>query len=274
MPSPFPGMDPYLEDKAFWRDVHHSFIAYAREALQTQVRPRYHVRIEERMYVTASAREIFPDITLIERPKPPREVSVTEGRTATIAVEVECDTPITFIVPSEPITEGYLEIIDLAHGGKVVTVIELLSHTNKTKGIEGYQLYRQKQKEVLKSSTSLVEIDLLRDGDYVLAPALDWVVQKIGQSWQYIVSIHRASEPIKFYLYAVTIRQRLPRIFIPLAEDDEKVAVLDIQAVIDRCYDAGAYSDILDYRRDPPLPPFRPEDAEWIDELLKEKKLR
>ena len=28
MPSPFPGMDPYLEDPSVWMDFHESFITY------------------------------------------------------------------------------------------------------------------------------------------------------------------------------------------------------------------------------------------------------
>ena len=51
MPNPFPGMNPYLESLTFWRGVHASLIVYAREALQPQIRPRYRVDIEERVYI-------------------------------------------------------------------------------------------------------------------------------------------------------------------------------------------------------------------------------
>ena len=93
----------------------------------------------------------------------------------------------------------------------------------------------------------------------------------IGKEWQRFISIHRATEPHRFYLYAVTVQQRLPRIFIPLAPDDPKVAVLDLQAVIDRCYEAGAYDDVIDYSQEPPPLSFSPEVMSWIDTLLKEK---
>jgi len=273
MPNPFPGMNPYLEAKSLWRDVHHTFLTYAREILQPLLRPRYHVRIEERLYVEPVERPIFPDISVIERPKTRPEQEQTGGVAVAVATEVEvtCDEPTAILETTGPIPEGYLEIVDLTRGGKVVTVIELLSHANKTPGTDARWQYVQKQKQVLAAGVNLVEIDLLRDGTYTLAPPLDLVKVVIGKEWHYLVSIHKATEPHRFYLYALTVQQRLPRIFIPLAPDDPKVAVLDLQAVIDRCYEAGAYDDVIDYRQEPPPPAFSQEVTEWIDKLLKEK---
>ncbi len=271
MPNPFPGMNPYLEAKNLWRDVHWRFIAYAAELLQPLLRPRYHVRIEERLYVEPIERPIFPDISVIERPKTRPEQEQTGGVAVATEVEVTCDEPTAILETTGPIPEGYLEIVDLTRGGKVVTVIELLSHANKTPGTDARWQYVQKQKQVLASGVNLVEIDLLRDGTYTLAPPLDLVKVVIGKEWHYLVSIHKATEPHRFYLYALTVQQRLPRIFIPLAPDDPKVAVLDLQAVIDRCYEAGAYDDVIDYRQEPPPPAFSQEVTEWIDKLLKEK---
>ncbi len=273
MPNPFPGMNPYLEAKNLWRDVHWRFIAYAAELLQPLLRPRYHVRIEERLYVEPIERPIFPDISVIERPKTRPEQEQTGGVAVAVATEVEvtCDEPTAILETTGPIPEGYLEIVDLTRGGKVVTVIELLSHANKTPGTDARWQYEQKQKQVLAAGVNLVEIDLLRDGTYTLAPPLDLVKVVIGKEWHYLVSIHKATEPHRFYLYALTVQQRLPRIFIPLAPDDPKVAVLDLQAVIDRCYEAGAYDDVIDYRQEPPPPAFSQEVTEWIDKLLKEK---
>ncbi len=273
MPNPFPGMNPYLEAKNLWRDVHWRFIAYAAELLQPLLRPRYHVRIEERLYVEPVERPIFPDISVIKRPKTRPEQEQTGGVAVAVATEVEvtCDEPTAILETTGPIPEGYLEIVDLTRGGKVVTVIELLSHANKTPGTDARWQYVQKQKQVLTAGVNLVEIDLLRDGTYTLAPPLDLVKVVIGKEWHYLVSIHKATEPHRFYLYALTVQQRLPRIFIPLAPDDPKVAVLDLQAVIDRCYEAGAYDDVIDYRQEPSPPAFSQEVTEWIEKLLKEK---
>ena len=51
MLSPFPGMDPYLEDPGSWPDLHHRLISAASDQLNAQLRPRYLARIEERVYV-------------------------------------------------------------------------------------------------------------------------------------------------------------------------------------------------------------------------------
>lgn len=276
MPNPFPGMNPYLEDGRFWKDVHHSFLTYAWELLQTQVRPRYHVRIEERMYVEPIERPTYPDVAVIERP-PARPTAEPTGGVATAVAtvtEVTYDEPTAIVEVSEPIPEGYLEIVDITHGGKVMTIIELLSHANKTISSDSHRQYEQKQREALASGVSLVEIDLLRDGAHVLAVPQELAKVVIGKNWHYLVSIHRATEPYRFYLYAMTVQQRLPRIFIPLAPDDPKAAVLDLQAVIDRCYEAGAYDDVIDYRQNPPPPDFSTETMEWIGARLKEKGLR
>ncbi|MCS7265028.1 MAG: DUF4058 family protein [Armatimonadetes bacterium] len=273
MPNPFPGMNPYLEAKSLWRDVHWRFIAYAAEMLQPLLRPRYHVRIEERLYVEPVERPIFPDISVIERPRIRPEGEQTGGVAVAVAtaVEVTHDEPTAILETTGPIPEGYLEIVDWARGGKVVTVIELLSHANKTVGTDARWQYEQKQRQVLAADVNLVEIDLLRDGTYVLAPPIDLVKVAVGKDWHYLASIHKVTEPHRFYLYALTVQQRLPRIFIPLAPDDPKVGVLDLQAVIDRCYEAGAYDDLIDYRQEPPPPALGQEVLDWIDKLLKEK---
>ncbi|MCS7264189.1 MAG: DUF4058 family protein [Armatimonadetes bacterium] len=266
MPNPFPGMNPYLENPAFWRDVHTSIIVYARETIQSQIRPRYRVVVEERVYIEVAQRHIYPNITIV---KPTILQPFSESAVAVL----EYDAPAAVLtVTDEPIQEPYLVIVE-RDSGKVVTVIEVLSHSNKTLGNEGYRLYRQKQQEILQSDVNLVEIDLLRVGEYVLLPPEEAVRERFDK-WHYFVSIRQVKTLPSFALYPVTVRQRLPRIFIPLAPNDERVAVLDLQAVIDRCYEAGAYDDFIDYRSEPPPPAFNPEDAAWIDELLKSKGLR
>jgi len=76
-------------------------------------------------------------------------------------------------------------------------------------------------------------------------------------------------DPENFLLYPRTIRERLPRIPVPLAIGDRE-ACLDLQAVLDQCYEDGAYEDIVDYRRDPPPPPLRADDLEWLDQRLRQ----
>lgn len=263
--SPFPGMDPYLEEKSLWNDVHHSLMTYIRNALQSHVRPRYNVRIEERMYVEEGKREIIPDVAVLQT------VHLRQGGTAVL--EWECDAPVVLHIEEQLHTEGIIYIIDRARNMRAVTVIELLSPTNKEPSSKGYELYRKKQSEVLKSDVNLVEIDLLRGGEYSLAPRHGSLIEEIGDRWHYLISISRADDPENFFLYPRTIRDRLPTIPIPLAIGDRD-AKLDLQPVLERCYEDGAYEDIIDYRQDPPPPAFSEEDSKWIDDLLKSKHLR
>lgn len=53
MPSPFPGMDPYLEDSSVWMDFHERFITYCSDALNDQFPDAYETRIEERVNLVA-----------------------------------------------------------------------------------------------------------------------------------------------------------------------------------------------------------------------------
>lgn len=143
---------------------------------------------------------------------------------------------------------------------------------NKLAGSESNRLYRQKQREVLSSQIGLIEIDLLRHGQHTVAVPLDILAERGLVSWQYVMSIRRPGERGTFTLYTRTIRERLPKIPIPLTEDDQDV-VLDVQDLLNQCYDKGYYADLIDYREEPAVP-LSPEDAVWVDRLLKEKGLR
>ena len=264
MPSPFPGMDPYLEDPTLWPDVHQRLITYIADALQPHIRPRYHARIGERLYVVEVPHIFYPDVVLVRRPAP---AVVPVGEEAASAPE-EADAPFRVTIPPLECREPFVEIVHTA-GGEVVTVIEVLSPSNKMPG-EGHRLYRQKQEEILRSRAHLVEIDLLSQGDPTIAlpeegfPSLP--------PWRYLVSVSRAPHRHQFEVYPVPLSQRLPRFRVPLKEPDPDV-VLDLQGVFVRCYDNGGYADFLDYRQPPPVP-LSEEEQEWVEKLLKEKGLR
>jgi hypothetical protein len=92
------------------------------------------------------------------------------------------------------------------------------------------------------------------------------------QPWHYLVSLSRAAQRDQMAVYPIPLRQRLPHILVPLAEPDPDVT-LDLQAVFERCYDNGAYADLIDYAR-PPQVPLDPDDAAWAETLLREKGVR
>jgi len=254
-------MDPFLENPLHWPDLHHRLITYISNALQPQIRPRYHARVEERVYITESSRTLYPDVFLIRRPVP-----VAAGMAA--PQPERGDVPVLLTLPPDEHREPFVEIVYTA-GNEVVTVIEVLSPANKQPG-EGRRLYLRKQKEIIASPVSLVEIDLLSEGPVTVAFS-EWGRENLLPH-RYEVSVRRGPIHRGFEAYPVQLRDRLPRIRVPLREPDPDVG-LDLQAVFTPCYDDGDYAYLVDYRGPPPVP-FSARDMVWIDGLLKEKGLR
>jgi Protein of unknown function (DUF4058) len=250
----FPGMDPYLEEPQIWPGVHSRLVVYIADALQPVLRPRYIAAVEERVFLEGPNREILPDVWLRQR-------KVKEGATTVL----DAEDPVIVRVPELEIRETYVTILDRQSGQRVVTVIEATSPTNKYLG-PGRESYLAKQQEVLRSQTHLVEIDLLRTGSHVLAVP-EWVARGQG-NYDYLVSVNRAhSVRDRYELYLCPLQRRLPRIRIPLAEDDPDV-LLDIQAVVQQTYEAGSYVDRLDYRS-ACRPPLSAETQQWVDQLVR-----
>ena len=254
----FPGMDPYLENAQLWPDVHASFIVYLREHLRPLLQPRYVIAIESRVFVEGPAADpaIIPDAwvrpNVPERPQAP--VALPE---ADAAIEVQ-------VAPVE-VEETYLTIRDRQSGQEVVTVIEVVSPANKYAG-PGRVSYVAKQTEVRQSTAHLVEIDLLRTGPHVAAIP-EWAARQHGP-YDYLICVNPAGGlRDRFQLYPRGLRQRLPRIRLPLAAPDLD-AVLDLQAVLARAYEAGGYADRVDYGQ-PCRPVLSPDDQAWADALLR-----
>lgn len=254
MPNRFPGMDPYLEHPQLWVGAHSRLIVYLADQLSPTLRPRYVAAVEERVFVEGPDRRVAPDVWLRSTERPWRsDADDGEKGVAVVApaAVAQDDEPFVVDVAAPLARETYIEILDLHSERRLVTVIELVSPTNKTPG-PGRDSYLAKQQEVLHSHVHLVEIDLLRTGQHVLAVPED--VARMRQEYQYLVSVNRAERRSRFELYPRTLRQRLPRIRIPLAEGDADVR-LDVQAEIDRLIELGRYEDRIDYSTacDPPL---------------------
>jgi len=266
MPGPFPGMDPYLEHSALWPGVHQGFITYATEALNAILPAHYVASINERLYVVQPDRDIYPDVMVLEHPSAQRQTQ-REGATATA---VAIDPPWVLTIEPIEMREVFIEILPVADESRVITVIEVLSPSNKTAGSEGRQLYLTKQREVLESQTHLIEIDLLRTGEHTVAAPREGLLKK--GKWDYLVCLHRGGQGMRYEVWAIQLQQQLPCISVPLADGDPDIA-LDLQAVFNRCYDACGYARRLDYRREPQIS-LESEAAEWADALLRERGLR
>jgi hypothetical protein len=187
---------------------------------------------------------------------------VGEGPRRSVGVAVA--EPILLEAESEPLTETYLEIIDVESGNKVVTMIEVLSPTNKSPGA-GLRDYRAKQREVCDSATSLVEIDLLRAGQHVLAIPLKRI--PVEHRTPYLSCVRRAWVKGMAEVYPMPLAHPLPTIKVPLREDDDD-GLLPLQPLIELCYRRGGYDGTIDYKKGPAVP-FANGEAQWAHELLR-----
>jgi hypothetical protein len=233
MPSPFPGMDPYLENADIFSDFHDSFVTYLRESLQPQLPEPYYAAI---------------------------------GRLAWI----EVSEPLMIHVPHDERIEPLVEIY-LGRGSarRLVTTIEVLSLTNKTPGERGRDLYLRKQREILDSQVHLVEIDLLRGGHHTTAVPLERLTTAAG-AFDYHVSIHHFDNLEDYFVYPFRLPDPLPRIAIPLLPGDPPVS-LDLPAVLDRTYDASPYRREIDYGSAPPAPSLSADMLSWVAETAKQR---
>jgi hypothetical protein len=267
MPSPFPGMDPWLEAPDLFPGFHDRFVTYASEALQTHLPAPYYADIRDRIWVEFSRRQIGPDVTVLRRdPEIEAFPEETEGGVA-VAIAVETLTrPVVVTVPHDEFHESFLQIY---HGEdeRLVASIEVLSPTNKTPGAKGRDLYLRKQQEILDSQTHLIEIDLLRGGEHATAVPLEFALPKTGR-FDYHVCVHRFDNLEDFFVYPIRLAQRLPKIAIPLLPGDPDVP-LDLQAVFQRAYETGPYHRRLRYLESEPVPPLTPEQQAWATQRLK-----
>ncbi len=271
MPSPFPGMDPYLEHPEVFPGLHDSMVTFLQEALQKSLPEPYYATSKSRVWIEVSQRYIEPDVDVLH----PREAGRPKSRSNGPAVLVPPTArgrPVLVRVPHDERRERFLEICSLQDDGdRLITTIELLSPSNKTPGKHGRELYLRKQKEILDSKVHLVEIDLLRAGIHSTVVPRERIVEESGP-FDYHVSIHFFDQLEDHLVYPIRLDERLPEIAVPLSPADSPVLV-DLQAVFDRAYDIGPYRRRNRYQKDKPVPPLTAEQAEWATRLLREKGL-
>lgn len=252
MSYPFPGMNPWLEDVRLWRDVHTRLISALSDVLAPVLEPRYFVGVETHTYVStfpdSSSGTRYPDITILNR----------GGRAIAVAATAATAMPLEIQLPyRESIEEPYLEI-RLVPGGEVVTVIELLSPTNKQQGRDR-KSYLKKRRLFLNADVNFVEIDLLRSWDPMPDAGRD------GDA-DYRIFIQRKEVPDKAYLYLFNVRDAIPVFPLPLLPDDQE-PVVDLGAVLHDVYERARYRLIIDYNRRPD-PPLSAADAAWAAQHL------
>lgn len=268
MPSPFPGMDPYLENADIFSDFHDSFVTYLRESLQPQLPEPYYAAIGRLAWIEVSERYIGPDVDVVASWRSERTAGESSGGVA--VANRSATEPLVIHVPHDERIEPLVEIY-LGRGSarRLVTTIEVLSLTNKTLGERGRDLYLRKQREILDSQVHLVEIDLLRGGHHTTAVPLDRLTTAAG-AFDYHVSIHHFDNLEDYFVHPFRLPDPLPRIAIPLLPGDPPVS-LDLQAVLDRTYDAGPYRREIDYGSAPPAPSLSADMLSWVAEKAKQR---
>ena len=254
MPSPFPGMNPFLEQKDAWQDFHNDFLVQLRAALVRQTSDAYVVKLETRLIL----QEVEPherafvgraDLGLSDSGK--GGVAIAEPERATRPQYLPLTLP-----EVEKIKHHYLEIQD-SLSRRVSTVIELLSPANETLGNDRAE-YLAKRQAILLSTTHFVEIDFRRGGqrpDLPVIPPCD-----------YFVLASRYEERDRFCRYwPVWLRDRLPKILVPLRQPDPDV-MIDLQEILDRTYDEAGYARYI-YEQSPE-PPLSDADTQWARQIL------
>jgi Protein of unknown function (DUF4058) len=265
MPSPFPGMDPYLENPEIFPDLHDSMITYIREALQASLPAPYFAALGRRIWIEVSRRSVGPDVE-IRRPRSSPAYRAEQAATVQTASSVAAR-PVVVKVPHDEFREPFVEIYTRGDEGKrLVTSIEVLSLSNKTQGEQGRELYRRKQAELLASKVNFVEIDLLRGGEHVTAVPLDLALDVCGV-FDYHISVHRFDDRETFFVYPNRLEERLPTLDVPLLPGDSSVT-LDLQSVFERCYDAGPYNREIRYAEDAIVPPLSADKMSWLARVL------
>jgi Protein of unknown function (DUF4058) len=243
MPSPLPGMNPFLEAPELWSEFHSRMIVAIADALDESLSRDYRVAVEKRVYLDQGDETVLigiPDVSVMSVPNVP--AAPTAVLTAPITVEVPLE---------EEVQERFLEIREVATG-RVVTVIELLSPKNKRSKV-GREAYLKKRRQIMMSQTHWVEIDLLRGGD-----ALP-MTGAIESDYRILVSASECRP--KAQLYAFNLQQVIPTIAVPL--NGTATVSLDLQPLLHRVYDKARFELAIDYQQSL-SPKLSDQDTAWI----------
>lgn len=256
MPSPFPGMNPYFEQPGLWRGFHTSLIVKMMDALGPAAAPRYFVNVEESLYIEQPQAERDELFAVADTALSRNEDALAPTGTATLAAPTT--TPVTARVRLGAITRKHrwLTVRD-SRDRRVVTVIELLSPSNKSPG-DDRAMYLRKRRRILRSAAHLVEIDLLRGGERMPvdgAPESD-----------YRVLVSRRPQRPDVQVWPIGLREPLPPIPIPLRTGEPELS-LDLKAIIDAVHDGGTYRYQL--YAGTPSPPLSPDDAAWAADIAR-----
>jgi len=255
MPSPFPGMDPYLEISGDWRDFHARFLTGCADTIAQRLPRNYVARIEERFQILEYPKDVeehrYPDVSISRT----RLSGAPAGPALAIAsLEPEVIPLITRIV--EEVKERWIEI-RRRPDWTPVTIIELLSPTNKQG--HGYDDYQFKRVSLIARPIHLVELDFLTGGHH---PPMERPLRG-----DYHALVSRTERRPLSEVYSWSVRNPLPTIPIPLMAPDLDVP-LDLAAIFTAVYQRGQYERSIDYAAPLDLP-LGSDDRTWAEDLAR-----
>jgi len=255
MPSPFIGMDPYLEGY-LWADVHQALAYQFRKQLAPLVEPHYAVRLAVFMLTDhAPAHELgilYPDVEVV-RPRRPTERAIRETVHAVAISPAPVSIPLTVPVQVRLVS---VEVRDAANN-RLVTSIEILSPANKRE--PGLSNLQAKRDQLRMSDVHVLEIDLIRRG------MRTWPTDSIPPS-PYLATLVRAGHA-HAEIWPIGLRERLPILPVPLRSPDPDVP-LDVQTALDTIYDEARYALTINYAETPPEPPLPDNDTAWLADCV------
>jgi hypothetical protein len=253
MASPFPGMDPFLENPAYWPDFHSRFVNYWCEAVADALPPNYEASLGERVYLIEhdpEARKLgYPDVAVTqESPALPVAPSLGTGL-ATLE-------PVTIpLLMLEGPRETYIEILHQPDRS-LVAVLELLSPANKE--YPGRTEYLAKRMALYNQNVHLVELDLLRGGHRL-------PMQKPLPPADYYYLVSRGDQRPDCQVYSWSLKQRLPKLPVPLRAQDADIFI-ELSAVFATAYERGRFSRRINHQA--PVPGvLSQEDRRWAQKV-------
>jgi hypothetical protein len=259
MPSPFPGMDPYIEQPPFWSSFHSRLMVAIADAIEPQLGSQYYVEVETRTYQSDDSSDSLligiPDAIVFAKKSDTTSEEILTDRN-TVATQSRPER-VTLPIPVA-VNERYLEVREIVTD-EVITVIELLSPKNKRTG-DGRSAYEKKRRAILGSATHLIELDLLRVGKPM-------AILGIQSTTAYRILISRSHQRPAADLYGVSLQQQLPSFPVPLRLS-QKEPLVPLQEVFNGVYERGRYGTRLDYRQPAPLPALSEVDQQWVETLL------
>ena len=260
MPSPFPGMDPYLESPKHWFDFHNRFITHCTEKLNHAMPRGYAARSDERIQLVRETDDktslTRPDVSVMRFGPPPLRLAEDQPAEAGVGVAVLEREPV--IVPidiPEQETTHYIRIVQYP-SETLVAVLELLSPSNKVEPGRGEYLIHRRH--ILHQPVHLIELDLLTGGKRL--PTLLPPPQG-----NYFALVARADRRPNAEVYAWSVRERLPVIRIPLSGPDPDV-LIDLQEIFHETYDNGRYRVRGINYGSPLKAPLAEADRAWAEE--------